>query len=71
MTNNDYWQVISKRHQIKVRTLAEKHQVSAERAFRNIVNHLKHEMTQFRESGQSPRLLSGKLIEETIDLIAR
>ena len=62
MTVNDYWNVISRRHQTKVRILAERHSVSIDRAFRNIVNYLKQQETsQLLESEKSPCLLTGRL----------
>ena len=70
MTANDYWHVISRRHQTKVRLLAERHSVSIDRAFRNIVNYLQQQETgQLPASEKSPCLLTGRQIERVIDLI--
>jgi hypothetical protein len=71
MTVNDYWQIISRRHQIKVRMLADKHNVSVGRAFRNIVDHLKQERSQIHELGVFNGYVTADQIEHMIDTISR
>ena len=70
MTANDYWRIISRRHQIKVRTLAEKHNVSVGRAFRNIVDHLKRERSQLDEIGVFNGYVTADQIEHMIDIVS-
>lgn len=66
---NDYWYIISAKHQDKVRNLAKTYGVSIERAFRNIVRHLEWEMSQMAEVNGFERFLTAHHIEGRIDLI--
>ena len=68
---DDYWHAISTKHQDKVRTLARRHGVSIERAFRNIVRHLAWEMRQAGAAPYFDGFMTANRIEGMIDLIAR
>ena len=68
---DDYWIVISAKHQDKVRNLARKHEVTVERAFRNIVRHLAWEVRQVSNGPYFEGFLTAQHIEGMIDLITR
>jgi len=68
---DDYWHAISTKHQDKVRILARRHGVTAERAFRNIVRHLAWEMRQAGTMACFDGFMTANRIEGMIDLIAR
>ena len=69
MNNREYWYVISRKHQSKVRLLAQKHSVTTDQAFRNIVNYLMQERINDRHLGVFNGYLTGRQIEKVIDLI--
>jgi len=68
---DQYWHVISTKHQDKVRSLARRHQVAIDRAFHNIVRHLEWETKQAVGAGYFDGFITGRHIEAMIDLISR
>jgi hypothetical protein len=70
MTINDYWRVISKKHQYKVLFLAKKHEVSTNQVFRNIIHNLVYEIRQ-EQNGHFCGYLTGIQIERMIDQVSR
>jgi hypothetical protein len=70
MITDDYWLAISHRYRVKVRLLAEKHNISTACAFRNIIYNLKHEISH-KQNGYFCGYLTGRQIENMIDQVSR
>jgi hypothetical protein len=70
MTTDDYWLAISHRYRVKVRMLAERHNIPTARAFRNIIYNLKHEF-RLKQNGYFCGYLTGRQIENMIDQVSR
>ena len=68
---NDYWPIISDRHQQKVRQLAEAHEITLDRAFRNIIRHLESELGHLSRMHGFRHFLTARHIEQMIDLITK
>ena len=68
---DEYWHTISTKHQDKVRSLARRHEVAIDRAFRNIVRHLEWETKQAVGASYFDGFITARHIEGMIDLIAR
>jgi hypothetical protein len=67
MTN--YWNVISMKHQNKLRFQAKKHGVTTDCALRNIVNYLKSENHNASRPSYFREFVTAKDIEGVIDIV--
>jgi predicted small metal-binding protein len=66
---DQYIQIISSKHRLKLSTLARKSNVTSETAIRNIVNHLKEDHGEFGIRQALKQFVTARQIEDFIDII--
>ena len=66
---NEYWNVISLKHQDKLRFQAKKHGITTDCALRNIVNYLKSENHNASRPSYFKEFITASDIEEAIDMV--
>ncbi len=66
---NEYWNVISLKHQDKLRFQARKHEITTDCALRNIVNYLKSENHNAFRLSYFKGFITANDIEEVIDMV--
>ena len=64
-----YWDIISNRHQVKLKTVARKKGLSLDMAMRNIINYLKSDNACLGRPDYLRELITASEIEEMIDVI--
>ena len=67
---NQYIQMLSSKHRLKLCTIAKKSNVSSETAIRNIINHLKEDYGQFGIRQALKQFITARQIEDFLDTIA-
>ena len=67
---NNYWNVISSKHQNKLRFQAKKREITLDCALRNIVNYLKSENHNSSRPHYFKEFITGRDIEKMIDMIS-
>ena len=67
---NQYIQIISSKHRIKLSAIARKSNVSNETAIRNIINHLKEDHGEFGIRQAIKQFVTARQIENFIDSLA-
>ena len=66
---NNYWNVISSKHQNKLKFQARKHGITADCALRNIVNYLKGENHNTSRPSYFKEFVTARDIEEVVDMV--
>ena len=66
---NEYIDIISSKHRLKLSTLAKKSNVTSETAIRNIVTHLKEDHGEFGIRQALKQFVTARQIEDFIDII--
>jgi len=66
---NQYIQIISSKHRLKLGAIAQKSNVTSETAIRNIVNHLKEDCSNFGIRQALKQFITARQIEDFLDTI--
>jgi len=66
---NEYIQIISSKHRLKLGIIAQKSNVTSETAIRNIVNHLKEDYGDFGIKQALKQFVTARQIEDFLDTI--
>ena len=67
---DQYIQIISSKHRLKLSAIARKSNVTSEIAIRNLVNHLKEDNGEFGIRQALKQFVTAKQIENLIDTLA-